>query len=255
VESNLDAAPEDSKLIREKKHLKGTLDRLRTFIDNVDGTWIFEETNKAFTFRPTWIPESLSEQFFFSHAQKFVLMSATFSPAHILGKLLGRPPGDFDYFQIPSTFPVENRQVWMNPVANLTHKTFDEEAEKVIGGIMDVLSKHLFEKGIVHAVFYKLTNLIMSRGLDRFITHNSHNREDVLENFKASDRPLVLVSPSIERGVDLPDDLCGFIVWAKAPFLSLGDKLTSRRVYGSSIGSLWYRSLCAQTIVQGAAGE
>jgi Rad3-related DNA helicase len=178
-------------------------------------------------------------------------MSATFPPANILGKLLGRPPGDFDYFEVPSTFPVENRRVLLNPVANLTHKTFDEEVEKTLGGILEVASDHLDEKGIIHAVSYKLTNIIMDQGLDRFITHNCDNREEAIEEFKASDRSLILVSPSAERGLDLPDDLCGFIIWAKAPFLNLGDKLVSQRVYGSQTGKLWYRSHCAQTIVQG----
>ncbi len=60
----------------------------------------------------------------------------------------------------------------------------------------------------------------------------------------------VFVSPSSIRGVDLPDDLCRFIIIAKAPFQSLADKLVSARVYGSGLGAFWYRAICAQDIVQ-----
>jgi Rad3-related DNA helicase len=61
----------------------------------------------------------------------------------------------------------------------------------------------------------------------------------------------VFVSPSSTRGVDLPDDQCRFIIVAKAPFQSLGDKLVKSRVYGAGgFGKFWYRAICAQDIVQ-----
>jgi Rad3-related DNA helicase len=51
--------------------------------------------------------------------------------------------------------------------------------------------------------------------------------------------------------VDLPDDQCRFIIVAKAPFQSLGDKLVKSRVYSSGgFGQFWYRADCAQGIVQ-----
>nr|BDD44332.1 ATP-dependent helicase [Desulfobacterales bacterium] len=243
--------PRLSELKKEEKRLQTLQERIRIFICNVDDTWLFEEKDGSYCFQPTWIPDELSEQYFFRHANRFVLMSATFPPANILGKLLGRPPGDFDYLEIPSSFPAENRQVWLNPVANLTHKTFEEESPKLLDGIFDIASRHLFEKGLIHAVSYRLTSYIMSMGIDRFITHNSSDREQVIHQFIESSRPLILVSPSVERGIDLPDDLCRFIIWAKAPFLYLGDKLTKKRVYSSKLGALWYRALCAQVIVQG----
>ena len=101
---------------------------------------------------------------------------------------------------------------------------------------------------------YKLADMIMningSAG-GRLITHKTEDREKILWAFKDSDLPMVLVSPSMERGVDLPDDLCRWIIFAKAPFLSLADKLVKKRVYGSNIGGLWYKSNAIQTIIQG----
>ena len=47
------------------------------------------------------------------------MMSATFPPAEIMGKLLGRPPGDFDYLDLDSSFPVESRMVYSLGVADL----------------------------------------------------------------------------------------------------------------------------------------
>jgi Rad3-related DNA helicase len=146
--------PNLSRLKQEEKQLETINNRLKIFTQNVKDDWLYEERSGSYLFRPTWIPEELAQQFFFQHAERFVLMSATFPPVNILGKLLGRPPGDFDYFEVPSTFPVENRRVLLNPVANLTHKTFDEEVEKTLDGILEVASDHLGEKGIIHSVSY-----------------------------------------------------------------------------------------------------
>ena len=65
-----------------------------------------------------------------------------------------------------------------------------------------------------------------------------------------SDEPLVFVSSSSARGINLPDDLCRFIILLKAPYLSLADKLTSKRAYSGKLGQFWYSSMAAQEIVQ-----
>ena len=51
--------------------------------------------------------------------------------------------------------------------------------------------------------------------------------------------------------MNLPDNLCRFIIIAKAPFQSLADKLVSRRVHGTGgFGKFRYRAMCAQDIMQ-----
>jgi Rad3-related DNA helicase len=266
VEHNLEIStpddPDFAKLKKAQRRLSGVKKQTEIFINNVDKTWIFEEREplriyggaSTYIFKPTWVSQELSEEYFFKHGERFALTSATFPPHTVLGKLLGRPPGDFDYYTAPSSFPVKNRKVYLSTVSgNLTAKTWDDEVDKIVDKVGELVCDHVNEKGIIHAVSYKLANYIIDTlgSIDRFITHNSKNREEILDVFKNSSDNLVLVSPSIERGVDLPDDDCRFVIWAKAPFLSLGDKLTKSRVYSGSIGNLWYRSLCAQTIVQG----
>jgi len=255
IEDSSMGDPDLPKLHRELKGLGGVLERVNIFIKNVDKEWVFEEDFRGgYNFKPTWIPEELSDRFFFKTADRFVLMSATFPPPEIMGKLLGRQPGDFDYFESGSTFPVKNRQVYVRPAGDLTYKTFSVEAPKVIKAVEKIVQTHPHEKGLIHAVSYKLADMIMNINGNtggRLITHRAEDREQVLNAFKESKLPMVLVSPSMERGVDLPDEMARFIIFAKAPFLSLADKLVKKRVYGSNIGNLWYKSNVAQTIVQG----
>ena len=99
----------------------------------------------------------------------------------------------------------------------------------MLNEINRLVDKHKGEKGVIHTVSYKLSQAVMNMGNDRFITHNSRDREIALNRFNRS-RDGILVSPSSTRGIDLPDDHCRFIIVAKAPFQSLGDKLVSSRL-------------------------
>jgi Rad3-related DNA helicase len=156
-----------------------------------------------------------------------------------------------DYKEFPSTFPADNRKVVLRPVANLVYKEMENEVPKVVNAVRGILESHRGEKGLIHTVSYKLAAAIMGIGDARLVSHNGGDKIDVLERFKESSEPLVLVSPSSERGISLNEDLCRFIIWVKAPFLSLADKMVSARIYKSAVGNLWYASDAVMTIVQG----
>jgi Rad3-related DNA helicase len=82
------------------------------------------------------------------------------------------------------------------------------------------------------------------------IIHDSKNRQEVISTFIASPEPLILCSPSLDRGISLEEDLCRLIIVAKTPFLYLGDKIVSARRYYGRIGQDWYLCTAALTILQ-----
>lgn len=250
--------------IKEQQAMETVVSKANIFLKNVDDNWILESKKNFYNpkspptliFRPTWLTNELSEQYFWRHAKKYVLMSATFHPKEIMGKLLGRSTADIEYFKekeggVPSPFPAKNRQIFLHPAGNLTYKTFNNEAPKIVNATKKLLEIHKSESGIIHTASYKLASLIMDINSDRLITHDSKNRVDIIDKFIQSTKPLVLVSPSAERGIDAVDDVCRFIIWTKCPYLSLADKLTNKRVYSGNLGNLWFKSSAAQAIVQG----
>ena len=238
-------------VIKERSRVVRLKEKIDLFLDNVDQDWILDSQEGKLVFRPLWLTPELSEQYLWRHGKKFVLMSATFPPKLVLAKCLGLDTSDMDYYEIPSQFPVENRPVYCYPVASMTAKTTDMELPKLIEAVKCIVDHYPSQKGIIHAVSYALANKIME-GVDsvRLITHNSKDRQDVIDQFTNSDEPLVLVSPSIERGLSLEEDKCRFIIIAKCPYLSLGDKVTAARLYSSKIGQIWYGSNAALTVVQ-----
>ena len=77
------------------------------------------------------------------------------------------------------------------------------------------------------------------------------DRESKLEEFKKAPQGTVLVASSMDRGVDLPGDLCRVVVVMKIPFLNLGDKQISTRLYsGKKAGQLWYNVSAIRTLIQ-----
>jgi ATP-dependent DNA helicase DinG len=249
--SGRDITPQTESAMKELKRIVRLKEKINLFLGNVDDTWMLDNQEDRLIFRPLWLTPEMAEKFLWQHGKKFVLMSASFYPRPILAKTLGLDIDDIDYHMIPSQFPVANRPVYVAPVANLTAKTSDVEIPKLIPAIRSIVDARPNVKGIIHAVSYTLAHRIVDELNDpRYITHNSSDRQETLDRFIQSDDPLILVSPSLERGVSLDEDKARLVIIAKAPYLSLGDKVVSARLYSSRMGSDWYKATMMLTVLQ-----
>jgi len=244
----------DLKNIKLFKAVKNLHEKLKDFEHYVTPEWIYHPVKtrygSRYSFRPVWVSD-LCNKLFWSHGVKFCLMSATILSADDMARTLGLTDG-YDYFPMPSSFDPDHRPVYYNPVANLTYKTNDEELPKAINEVGRILNKYPDVKGIIHTVSYiNAKRLMETLNNPRLITHTDGlGRQEALDAFTSSPKPLVLVSPSMDRGVDLHDDLARFAVLLKVPFPSLGDKQVSARFYGSSQGKSWYRWVTTCNVVQ-----
>jgi len=250
------------------KRTKRMLERINIFLNHVSEDWIFEEQKnsygrvKAYSWKPLWMPEVFAEQYLWRHAEKFVLMSATFPPRQIVAKTMGIKIEDIDYLEIKSDFPVKNRPVIIadNPVDmrfKQIENNIQENKEKLLKTIDRILTYHKGQRGIIHTHSWKINGWVMkNRGVFKkrtghvLISHKPEKddkekmqtRDIVTKNFiEKQVNGLVFVSPSSGRGLDLPDDLARFAIICKAPFLNLKDKQVSQRLYRSDIGKLWYK--------------
>ena len=58
----------------------------------------------------------------------------------------------------------------------------------------------------------------------------------------------ILVGPSLNEGIDLPGDLCRFIIIMKVPYPSLADRLVKEKI---KLFPHWYNSTTSNDIIQG----
>jgi Rad3-related DNA helicase len=229
--------------------------KLEFFLREVSekGKWVFLPEEERWTFKPVFI-SGYAEQHLWRHADRFLLMSATIISPDEMAHSLGIPRDEIDFIDLPSTFPPERRPIYYLPAANLTKKTEKLERPKAIAALDSILDRHPDDKVLVHTVSYGYAQqtFSLSRHQRRMLTYDqAKDREIKLEEFKKAPNGTVLVASSMERGVNLPGDLCRVAVVMKVPFLNLGDKQIATRLHaGKKNGQLWYNVSAIRTLVQ-----
>jgi Rad3-related DNA helicase len=251
-----DLSPREMKAIMAYERLAANLDKLG---GGIDDTWVMEMDDKddnnphpSMVFKPVKI-DKYANEYLWQHAGKHVGMSATIMGHQAMALDYGMEPWSAGFTSLPSPFPVANRQVKYIPVADVSYKNKIKAYPLLATAINKLLKKHAQEKTLIHAVSYDLMKYLVdnvSSATHRKFFHNQENRVAILNDFKAYQGPAVLISPSMDRGVDLPGDLCRVVIVAKLPFPSLASLQVSRRLYGSPDGSSWYARRTARTLIQ-----
>lgn len=220
-----------------------------------NGDWIYCYTKASnpdimpVVFRPIKV-DWCAKKLLWDHCEKWVLLSATFIDAYGMAEDLGLSQDEIRIVSVANTFPKERRPVYVIPRANMSYRTKQEEMPAMVAAVKEVMEAHPDERILIHSVSYDLTNaLIAGLQSQRVFTYKmAAERNAVLESFKNTPAA-VLIAPSLDRGVDLPDDDCRVVVVAKVPFPDLSDKQTNARLYSKG-GSRWYAATTVRTIAQ-----
>lgn len=239
-------------LLQKISSLKQKINDCNRFITNINfdpHSWIvdFDEEFEILEFKPIKI-ENYAVNSLFDYADVCLFMSATILDYNLFAKWLGIPADEI--YAIRRKTPFDNRR---NPIIvpsgyNLSRFNIKVNAPKTIGLIEKILNDHKGEKGIIHTVSGQCMSYLMDNVNDnRLIAHNNKNRSEVLEEFRQSPNPLVLVSPSMDEGVDLPGDECRFQIVYKIPYPDLGSKQVKARM---QIDSDWYDYKTSLRLVQ-----
>lgn len=214
--------------------------------------WAFIPGETSWDFKPVFIA-SFAEHNLWRHADRFLVMSATILSAKHFARHLGLKEKEVEMIDLPSPFPVDTRPVLFCPAAQMTHKNREAAWPEVVRAMDDILDNHPTEKGLIHSVSYALTRYVYenSNHRPRFLQHDTRNRTETLEKFKSTPGNDILLSPSMERGVDLPGEQCRFIVILKIPAPNIGDAQIARRTYSTGKeGHIWYAMQTIRGLVQ-----
>ena len=155
-----------------------------------------------------------AEDYLFKHGDVVIFLSATILSHKMFSKWLGLDPRDVYHIQVDSPFSVEKRPIELNLAGKMSKNRVKQSAPKSIEIMQKILKRHEGEKGLIHTHSYKCQQYIINNLYNnRLIAHGTNNRERVLKFFEEDENPLVLVSPSMSEGVDLPYDKCRFQTW------------------------------------------
>lgn len=213
--------------------------------------WVRQPNPRALVMKPVKV-DRFMDRLVWDHGSRFLLMSATVISAEQMVRDLGWR-GKWGSVTVPMTFPVENRRIIARGNIDMAAKNKDTAWPQMAMAVNRVLSDHPHDNVLVHTVSYELAaflyekvHLLHHKG---YTYRNRTERADVLEQFRGSNVPCVLYAPSMDRGVDLPDDLCRVQVVAKVPFPYLGDRQVSARMRLPG-GQTWYAVETVRKLVQ-----
>jgi Rad3-related DNA helicase len=185
-------------------------------------------------------------------------MSATISKEYIVDTLKLNPD-EVEFIKVEPTFPKEHKLVMFLNTQSLNYRSMQDPKviEKICSNVEKVVRLHVEEygeNGIILTPSFAITEVLAKAIRKSKIKVNlfDHARgmkgETVVENFKKSKGPSLLISPSIYEGIDLPGDLSRFQIIVKAPFPSLAEK---RMEYILKNHQNIYNILTIKKLVQG----
>ncbi|OWT33262.1 ATP-dependent helicase [Methanobrevibacter sp. 87.7] len=230
--------------------IRRTISRIKLLRDHLEHepkNWVIDANEYSVSFKPLRVNKYAKDNLL-KYGDICIFMSATILSHKMFSKWLGLDPNEVYYIKVDSPFPPEKRPIILDLAGKMSKNRIKKTAPKTIPIVNKILRRHSDEKGLIHSHSYKCSRFITQNIPNaRLISHTPANRQRVLDYFEKDSDPLVLVSPSMSEGVDLPYDKCRFQIIYKVPFPYLGDKQINLR---QKRDKRWYAYKTVMTIMQ-----
>jgi len=187
--------------------------------------------------------------YLFNDVDKVIFLSATIIDHRKQLGDLGIEQKDYIYIESPSIFDAKKAPIYIDGNYPLTFKELSKNIPKVTEMIKNILEIHKNDKGLIHTVSFKITKYLSDNiDNDRLIYRSiGKNNQELMNEHSQTDKPTVMVSPSMSHGVDLTGDLGRFQIISKVPYPSLNSKRIKRL---SKVDPQWYINKTLLTIIQ-----
>ena len=195
------------------------LSRVAIIPDEALADWAVDYVPGKFLSIEPILPQRYTESVLLRGIPKVLLMSATIRPQDLDD--LGVEADDRHFWETGSPFPPENRPVYRIELGfNMNYYTSETNLLYQVAVIDNLIHRRRDRKGIIHSVSYKRAQFLKqhSRFGDMMLAPADWEAREAVESFKRDPRPRILVSPSVETGVDFPYDLAEYQVIAKVPY-------------------------------------
>ena len=230
---------------------------------NLDpGVWLFLpyldhlRALEKVEFRPMFV-YNFAEDKLFRNSKHKLLMSATILDFDVFKRSLGIQNKSCLAIQVPSPFPLENRPIYKANIGRLDAKSINpNNEENILDDLMSFIDTTLENphfrrsKGVIHTTTYKMADYIKEHcaTAPRMLFHSdSAGANEILEQHKETNKPTVIVSPSMYEGVSFDDSLARFQIPIRVPYLNVGDPVIKKR---AEIDRPWYFWVTAVTLFQ-----
>lgn len=194
-------------------------------------------------------------EYLLSTALNNVLMSATVGMKAAFDDNIGMKYSfeKHSYMQrIPSTFDFSRSPIFIDRRYKMSYADKATSLPHIKNAIYEIVRQFKNFRGMIQTGSYDIAKNIydnapadVKKRLHLYI--NSSEKDWVIEQH-CSSKDSVLIGPTLMEGIDLPDDLCRFIIIAKVPFPNLSDDLVKAKM---KLFPRWYDSATSNNVIQG----
>lgn len=155
--------------------------------------------------------------------------------------------------KIPSTFDFSRSPIYYYSRYKLSYTEKDTSLKCLKPILYNLLINNYKQyKGIIQTASYDLAKEFVKDApyelRSRLLLYeNSLEKTNFIKRHEKSNNT-ILIGPSLSEGIDLPGDLCRFIIILKVPYASLKDKLVKAKM---ELFPSWYKADASNTIIQG----
>ena len=186
--------------------------------------------------------------FFQRYTKQRVFMSATWGNIEKSSSFLGIK--NYEHIKVDNVFDWSSSSYNVVGKHSLTYHKREENLVKAIKDLDVILEKYPKQRGIIHTGSYAFSDEILmhSKFKDRFTMYkNSEEKSRALLAHKLHEDS-ILLGPSLLEGINLPDELCNFIIFFKCPYMGLSSDFIGKKV---NLYPEWYDWKTALLIEQG----
>lgn len=232
------------------EELKRLYEKIIKFLNEEDkSNWVMSVKDKQISVKPINV-DGLFKQLI----DKFAVHKVVFMSATILDKVgfcndMGIEADKTCFVTRDGVFSAKRSPIVYDPVGSMSYKNINFTMPYVIDEIKRIMELYPNEKGIIHTATYNIAQQITEAiKSDRFVVReHDESNEDLFQYHAQSDKPTILVSPSLMAGVDLHDDLSRFQIVVKLPYISLADERVKRKMQKNQ---KWYTCKMLRNLVQ-----
>lgn len=242
------------------------LDQLATQLGSIiEGRerWVHvpDRTNRI-VYRPVQVHQ-FGEDLLWPHGLLWLCMSATVLDAKEMAASLGVPDDrSVAFVQMDSHLEPRRRLIVAAPIANNVSKNQDVARPRIADAVTTLVQYHARERILIHSVSFEFGEFlakVVGRTTRKVYHYRSGMsaavRERLIEEYRQSSPPGVLIGPGFERGLDLPDEATRIIVIPKVPYPSTVDpqvaaRMRLRMVPDGEDGERWYLLQTIRALIQ-----
>lgn len=153
---------------------------------------------------------------------------------------------------LDSTFDFSNSPIYFLNRYKMSFREKDESMRNLKPIIYKTCEQMTGKKGMIQTGTYSIAKEIIDNAPEhikrRLLYYNgSKEKSDVIIRHQMSE-DTILIGPTLNEGIDLPGDLCRFIIILKMPYPNLKDRLVDAKI---KLFPYWYNSTTSNAIIQG----